>query len=201
MIEKAFIAFGAPDAIVGDLVEQRSRRSRIWFWRQSVAAIGVAVGRAVVMEPWAAVRAIGVGNGVLFIGAWLSLRLYLWATLAVPFPHSWIMNPYFVLAWHSYSLPLNALWCVTATASGWLAVRADKQRRLAFAVLTIAAQVPVLIWFAWPAIQATLRLTRPPILLRYHVAFAVDVLIVLFVMPACAVAAALKGCATVPDVR
>ena len=58
----------------------------------------------------------------------------------------------------------------------------------------VVAQLPVRMWFAWPDVRAVLTPLSP--LLEFRIAFAVDVLVVMLVMPALTLAAALKGRAT-----
>jgi hypothetical protein len=197
ILERMLVAFDVPAALVGDLLEESHRgRSRVWLCAQAVVAVGHAIAAAVRLDALTAARTIAVGAGLFGIGAQLSLWLYVWATFHVPFPAQWQFRLWFVLAWHSYSVPLHVLWCATSLASGRLMNRVDRQRRLSFVVIGIAAQLPVLIWFAWPAVQALVRVTHPPTLLRYRIAFAVDLVVVMIVMPALTLAAALKGCAT-----
>jgi hypothetical protein len=163
---------------------------------QTAVAIGLAIASAVRADPGAAARAAGTSAGLLAIGAQASLWLYLWCTDHFPFRGPFQSTWWFVLGWHSYYVPLNLLWCATALAVGRILRRVDPQRRPSFVVLGVAAQWPVLMWFAAPVVHALVRAASPrePWLLRIRMAFAIDVVMLMIVMPALTLAAALKGC-------
>ena len=192
MIVKLLRAFDVPEPLVGDLVEERRRgRSRLWLWNQTAAAVLHAIAADIGADRWTAARTALAGAALLAVGAQLSLWLYQQATNHLPF-QPWMATWWFVLAWHSYSVPLNILWCATAIGAGRIVARTDGRRRLSFVTLGLALQMPVLIWFARPAVQAAVRVTNPPTLLRLRLAFGVDVFVVMLVMPLCTLAAALK---------
>ncbi|HZR23043.1 MAG TPA: hypothetical protein VFA59_05595 [Vicinamibacterales bacterium] len=195
--------FDVPDPIVGDLFEQRAKRSRLWFWAQSLAAIGVAIRRAIVCDARLAARVTLVGIVTLAAGVWLSWQMYWWATFAISFPHRVIVNPYFVLAWHAYCLPLNLLWCASGMLAGRSMMRADPRRRATLAVVGVVAATPILVWCGWGPVAALLRTTHPatPRLLRFQIGFAFDVLVVFLGMPACAISAALNSRQSTVDRR
>jgi len=187
-MERLLAAFDVPDAVVGDLLEQRARRSRLWFWTQSIATICVAIWSAVVFDAWLAARVTAAGVVTLSAGVWLSWQLYLWATFAISFPHAMILNPYFVLAWHTYCLPLNLLWCTTAMLAGRSMTRLDPKGRLPLTIVGLVTAIPVLVWCGSGPVAALIRTTNPPALLRFRIGFAFDVLVVFVGMPACAIA-------------
>ena len=49
------------DALLGDIAEERSRRSRLWYWSQLLAIVLVASWRDVRSHPLLALRAIATG--------------------------------------------------------------------------------------------------------------------------------------------
>ncbi|HZT75747.1 MAG TPA: hypothetical protein VFA27_03755 [Vicinamibacterales bacterium] len=137
-----------------------------------------------------------VGVATLAIGGRCSLWLYLQARYHFPFRGAFQSTRWFILGWHSAYLPLNALWCATSVAVGALMARVDRERRLSFVVVGIAAQIPVLIWFAWPVVQALGRpIGSPPPWPEpwFRVAFGADLIVLLFAMPALTLAAARRA--------
>jgi hypothetical protein len=164
---------------------------------QTAVAIGLALA-AVRADPGAAARTAGTSAGLLAIGAQASLWLYLQATNHLPFRGPFQSTWWFTLAWHSYYLPLNLLWCAMAVGVGWMMRHVRGRPRLPLAVVGVAAQIPVLIWFAWPVMRVLVRatLSSPPFPPGVRVAFVVDLLVLFVGMPALTLLAALKGCAT-----
>ena len=53
------------DALIGDILEESHRRSRIWRWYQLVALVVVISGRVVRAHPILTLRAIAIGVAVL----------------------------------------------------------------------------------------------------------------------------------------
>ncbi len=190
-LESLLAAFDVPDALVGDLVEESRCRSRAWLWMQAIAAIAHSIAAAVRADARTCIRIAVAGVAVLAAGAQSSLWLYLWTTHHVPMRGPLVSSGWFVLAWHSYSVPLHLLWCLTSILCGWTLTRLGSQRKLAFLVAAVAVQLPIVIWFTLPYVRAIVAASHPPQLLRYRLAFIVDLFAVMIEMPACTIAAAL----------
>ena len=59
------------DALLGDIAEERSRRSRFWYWSQLLAIVVVASWRDIRNHPPIALRAIVTGFATLTVcSAW-----------------------------------------------------------------------------------------------------------------------------------
>jgi len=143
------------DALLGDVAEEQSRRSRLWYWSQLLAIVVVASWRDVRSYPLIALSAFATGCVALtvYFGAVMLIgRVILvlsnggyyvsgyWLTLPNPPgpPH-----PYDVVI----VIAINALGFVL---SGWAIVRLHRDHGIAtaipFAVLTtLAALIPLAI--------------------------------------------------------
>ena len=58
---KRLLPFHDVDAMLGDVAEERSRRSRLWYWSQLLAIVVVASWRDVRSHPLIALRAVATG--------------------------------------------------------------------------------------------------------------------------------------------
>ena len=59
------------DALLGDIAEERSRRSRLWYWTQIVAIVVVGSWRVARAHPLLALRAIATGTVALTAYFWM----------------------------------------------------------------------------------------------------------------------------------
>ena len=143
------------DALLGDIVEEAPRRSRLWYWSQLLAIVVVASWHDTRKHPWLALRAIATGGVALtlyFGGVQLIGRVIVvltnggyyvaghWLRLSNP-PGP--PPPYDKVA----VLAINALGFLL---SGWAVVRLHRAHGIAMAVpflimTTLAALVPLAI--------------------------------------------------------
>jgi len=60
--------FCADPGLAGDLIEEyRARRSRAWYWKQAIIAVGVYPISQIVEHKWLAARAIAVGYVIWYV--------------------------------------------------------------------------------------------------------------------------------------
>jgi hypothetical protein len=143
------------DALLGDIVEEAPRRSRIWYWWQLLGVVVVASWRDTRRNPWLALRAVVTGVATLaiyFRAVLLVARVVVvlsnggyyigrhWLTLPHPLGLS---PPYDTVA----VLAINALGFLI---SGWVVVRLHRTHGIAMAipfviVMTLLALVPLTI--------------------------------------------------------
>jgi len=131
------------DALLGDIAEERSRRSRFWYWSQLLAIAVVASWRDVRSHPLIALRAVATG-GVTLVGYFtIVLRLNdvikAWSNhginvgghhLALPNP-ALLQPPYDVIL----VLAINLLGFALA---GWAIVRLHRAHGIGMAMLFVA---------------------------------------------------------------
>jgi hypothetical protein len=143
------------DALLGDIAEEATRRSRRWYWAQLLAVVVVASWRDARRHPWLALRAVATGIA--------TLNLYFGAVMLFGRVVRVLTNGGYYLAGHWLTLPhplgppppydtlaalvINALGFL---ASGWAVVRLHRRHGIAmaipFAVLTtLGALIPLAI--------------------------------------------------------
>jgi hypothetical protein len=139
--------FGVPEALAGDLLEERRRgRTALWLWRQAVGAIVEAVVRTWRQHPLRTVRAAAV--------RWLTVVVWVESTLAA---YVWVSEKW-VYAWANQSIVLFELWipfggglcliwCVGSALSGWVSARQSGSYRAAMVVASALVQVPYSLWW------------------------------------------------------
>jgi hypothetical protein len=122
------------ESLAGDLFEEyRQGRSRVWYWKQVLAAITVGLCRELVAHPVLALRAIAMALAVRF--------LYLYGVAPFLFR---AVKPILPLTWFQPIGPLLIVWrtldmslCV---ATGWTLARFHHANRTGI-VLTAAISV------------------------------------------------------------
>ena len=142
------------DALLGDIAEERSRRSRLWYWSQLVAVVVVAAWRDARRHPWLTLHAIATGFMTLTVCFGVALTIgYFLRVLSnggYYIGGYWLTLPHFTERW-----PYDPLAVITTNAlgfflSGWMIVRLHRAHGIAmamsFAVLTtLGALVPLAI--------------------------------------------------------
>ena len=107
-------------ALLGDLVEERQRRSAIWYWRQVLFAICAGMWSAIRDHKALALRAVATGFAMEYF------VLLLWEHLTGPFNGdelpsvtmgTWVWSNLFVV--------------ITQTATGWVVARTHRAHRIA----------------------------------------------------------------------
>jgi hypothetical protein len=173
--------------LIGDLVERSRGRSRLWFWRQALGAIALTATRAIIERPTDALRSAAVSAGTMFVAYETMLRLYLWVSRG-PFIDEFPRHSRaFLYAWHIYALPLNALWCLAAVLSGWLAVRMVAHRAT-FTLVVVAVQLPLVLWWGLPIAVGSVRNDLP---INFALGWVFDATVILVAMPLCTLVGAL----------
>jgi len=121
------------DALIGDILEESHRRSRIWRWYQLVALVVVISGRVVRAHPMLTLRAIAIGVAVFLayfqvFGIWILNNVRLG-----PLPASnaalWLL--------------VQLFFCLGLAASGWAIGRLHLAQGIAM-VLPFAILMAVL---------------------------------------------------------
>ena len=182
--------FGVPQPLIGDLVERSRGRSRLWYWRQALAAIVLNAVNAAREHPTGVLRVTTLSAATLFISYESILKLYLLASrgpFVDQFPNH---SRAFFYAWHIYALPLNTLWCMAAALSGWLAVRLAGHHRSTFVLVAVAVQLPLIWWWGLPIAFGSIRNDLP---LKFALGWLFDTVVILVAMPLCTLAGGLLG--------
>jgi hypothetical protein len=121
--------FGIDEAVIGDLVEQLARgRSQVWFWRQAVSALLLAIYRDLRTSPFLLLRSMVMG--VLVWRTWILL----WSMTGLSF-NMWVgrmildavglSRPMLILAVSLINVVVSApVWF----AVGWLVARGYRNR-------------------------------------------------------------------------
>lgn len=134
------------ESLTGDLVEEyRSGRSRVWYWREVLAAIAVSFFKEISAHRVRAIGAVAIGWAIWFF--YQSGLSPLLVELFLPFTHK---LPLFF----SYGTPEGLVWWViwlsVRAASGWIVARLYRAHATEM-VLGLSASV--LLWklrdFPW----------------------------------------------------
>jgi hypothetical protein len=131
------------DALVGDIAEERSRRSRLWYWLQLLAIVVVASWRDVRSHPLIALRAVATGCVTLATYFAIVLRLndvikaLSYDGVSVGGHRITLPNP--ALFQPPYDVILVvAISLLGFTLAGWAIVRLHRAHGIAMAMLFVA---------------------------------------------------------------
>jgi len=140
------------EGIIGDLDERyRQGRSRVWYWRQALAAIVSGFVTLVRNNRRLAIRALAIGWGLIFLSA-TALPLILGILVGHPagtglLPSSWTKVEWvYVRGWivpQGDAYTLAAISCLFAFAIGWLVGRFNRPNQRRAIVIFLAS------WLAW----------------------------------------------------
>ena len=142
------------DGLLGDIAEERPRRSRFWYWSQLLAIVVVASWRDIRDHPLIALRAIVTGFAMLTVCFGVALAIgYVLRVLSNGghyFGGYWLTLTHLTDRW-----PYDPLAVITTNAlgfflSGWTIVRLYRAHGIAMAIsflimATLLALVPLVI--------------------------------------------------------
>jgi hypothetical protein len=127
------------DALIGDITEERSRRSRLWYWSQLLAIVVVASLRDARRHPLIALRAVATGC--------VALSTYFGAVMLLGRVIRVLSNGGYYVAGHWLTLsfppgprpPYDAVLVIAINAlgfvlSGWAIVRMHRAHGIAMAM-------------------------------------------------------------------
>jgi hypothetical protein len=143
-----FLPSSENDHITGDLMEAYDAgRSRIWYWKEVIAAITIGVSKETVRHPLLALRAISFGWG-----SWL---LYVYSVAPkVLYP---VFRRIFTPSGYPFS-PGRLMWTVTSllvmAGSGWIVARFHRPNRIT-TVLLFALSVFIVQFRIFPSLWST----------------------------------------------
>jgi hypothetical protein len=152
-----FLPGSENDHIIGDLMEAfQSGRSRMWYWKEVLAAIVIGVSKETVKHPLLALRAIAFGWG-----SWL--LFYYAVAPKVLYP---VFRRIFTPSGFPFS-PGQLIWTVTSLlvliGSGWIVARFHRPNRittvLLFAFSVFIVQLRTFPWL-WSTAANSLTNTR-----------------------------------------
>lgn len=154
---KHFLTGSENHHITGDLIEAfQSGRSRVWYWKEVIAAIVIGVSKETVKQPLLALRAISFG--------WGSWSLFYYAVAPkVLYP---VFRRIFTPSGYPFS-PGQLIWTVTSllvlVGSGWIVARFHRPNRittvLLFALSVFIVQLRTFPWL-WSTAANSLTNTR-----------------------------------------
>jgi hypothetical protein len=131
------------DALLGDVAEERSRRSRLWYWSQLLAIVVVASWRDVRSHPLIALRAVAIGCVTLASYFAIVLRLndvikaLSYDGVSVGSHRITLPNPALFQPPYDVILVL-AISLLGFALAGWAIVRLHRARGIAMAMLFVA---------------------------------------------------------------
>jgi len=136
------------EGIIGDLDERyRQGRSRVWYWRQALAAIVSGFVTLIHNNRRLAIRALAIGWGLIFLST-QALPLELRMLRGHPagtglLPASWTKVEWlYVRGWivpHGDAYTLAAISCLFAFAIGWLVGRFNRPNQRQAMVIFLAS--------------------------------------------------------------
>ena len=150
---KHFLPGSENDHITGDLMEAfHAGRSRIWYWKEVIAAITIGVWKETVKQPLLALSAMTLGWG-----SWL-LYYYIVAPKAL-YP---VFKRIFTPSGYPFSL-ITLTWLVTTllvlVGGGWIVARLHRATVVLFALSFSINQLRYLPWI-WTTATNSLTNTR-----------------------------------------
>jgi hypothetical protein len=125
-------------ALTGDLAEEFSRcRSSIWLWRQVLAAIVFAIGKAICSNKLLTIRAVVVGEAASWLSCWVLIRVLLSLVFRL-FPHSWFNW----IGWILFPIPLGSIGASMGAMmfAGWIVGRFHREHRTTLVLLFATLQ-------------------------------------------------------------
>jgi hypothetical protein len=131
-------------ALLGDLAEERERRSAIWYWRQVLFAVWACMWSAIRDHKMLALRAVATGFAIEYF------FLFLWDHQSVLFK--------------SHGLPLISIemWIgnlslvlLTQTTTGWVVARTHRAHRIAMVFAFLAC---FFLWYFGPQLFRAIRM-------------------------------------------
>jgi hypothetical protein len=181
------------DSLIGDLDEHFARgRSSAWYWREVLAAILAGAARDIRDHK---LRALGAALLVwVMIVPWVEITwaLYLlisdkWANAAAL--KSWTTeSKAFFRFWILFGGGLQFVWCTVCAVAGWVNVRLQRDRPATILVVSVATEVPLVLWWGLPL---WLRVDSLPT--AYSIPMGVTALVILIGMPAATLVGAVHG--------
>lgn len=132
------------ESLLGDLIEEfGGGRSRLWYWRQAIAAIVIGFGQEIRAHSVLAARAVLTGSSVLVLFGWLVADPLFEQASRVAVARGLIsigtMNQYEALGW-------MAIGSLGFAGSGWMVSRLHRPNHrpmvLLFASFTTVLQLP-----------------------------------------------------------
>lgn len=114
--------FGVSEILVGDLVEERSRKhSTLWLWRQVLVAIAGTVAGDIRAHKWLAIRAVVLGWGVgQFVAPFRRILIPLMSGRWVWLSEGWLDN---ALGFPVMPLPFMIVMSAGAVITGLVVAR------------------------------------------------------------------------------
>ena len=133
------------ESLIGDLVEEYRRgRSRVWYWRQVLIAIGASLLQEIRAQRRLAVRALVTGWALVFLFFW-SVWVPLFQFLRRMLPASWsTVRWVYVRGWivpNGIAVLMVVLSCIGGLCLGWVIARLHRPQQRT-AILTFVAS-----WF------------------------------------------------------
>jgi len=145
------------DALLGDIVEESRRRSRLWYWAQIIAVLVVASWKDVRAHKWLAARAIAIGLASLTVLSFghsmltetltvLSNGGYMLGGHWITLPFRWPPRQFF-----AYVGTLDLMTATSLAASGWVVGRLHRGHGVTmvlaylFFVMLVLIPVPLII--------------------------------------------------------
>jgi hypothetical protein len=197
--------FDVPDALIGDLIEQRrAGRSAVWLWRQAVVAVVQSTHRVLRRQKGLALVTALVSAAALVVWAESTWALYLW--ISDKWMNAWasrgatwvqgvrvggFWSRALYVWWELYGGGLSLLWCAGSALIGRLVAR---RQSMALLLASVGAQLPFVLWWGVPiwlraAEYVGLRAVHP-------VNFRVVAAVILIGMPLSTLLAGLSATAT-----
>lgn len=125
-------------ALIGDLAEECSAgRSRVWLWREVLAAIVFAMGKEIYSHKLLAMRAVIVGEAAVWVTSFAINTAWWWTITALAWHWPWLLM--WLIAFTGFlghAIPRGSL--VGLMLGGWVVGRFHRDQRTAFVFLFAA---------------------------------------------------------------
>jgi hypothetical protein len=130
--------FGVSEILVGDLVEERSRKhSTLWLWRQVLVAIAGTVAGDIRAHKWLAIRAVVLGWGVgQFVAPFRRILIPLMSGRWVWLSEGWLDN---ALGFPVMPLPFMIVMSAGAVITGLVVARLHRGHEMSMVFAYIGA--------------------------------------------------------------